>query len=66
MFEGFQTGDIVKAEIPKGEFAGRHVGGLSAVRQRPSFTLNGFDVYPRHLKGIHRGDGFNYQTKTVG
>src|SRR5215831_1857371 len=50
MFEGFQTGDIVKAEIPKGKFAGRHVGRLSAVRERPSFTLNGFDVHPRHLK----------------
>ena len=66
MFEGFQTGDIVKAEIPKGKFAGRHLGRLSAVRQRPSFTLNGFDVHPRHLKRIHRSDGFNYQTKTVG
>jgi len=66
MFEGFQTGDIVKAEIPKGKFAGRYVGRLSAVRQRPSFTLNGFDVHPRHLKRIHRSDGFNYQTKTVG
>src|SRR5215831_1364471 len=50
MFMGFQTGDIVKAEIPKGKFAGRHVGRLSAVRERPSFTLNGFDVHPRHLK----------------
>ncbi len=66
MFMGFQTADIVKAEIPKGKFAGRHVGRLSAVRQRPSFTLNGFDVHPKHLKRIHRGDGFNYQMKTVG
>jgi len=66
MFMGFQTGDIVKANIPNGKFAGRHVGRLSAVRQRPSFTLNGFDVHPKHLKRIHRGDGFNYQMKTVG
>jgi len=66
MFMGFQTGDIVKADIPKGKFAGRHVGRLSAVRQRPSFTLNGFDVHPKHLKRIHRSDGFNYQMKTVG
>jgi 5-methylcytosine-specific restriction endonuclease McrA len=65
MFLGFQTGDIVKAEIPKGKFAGCHVGRLSAVRQRPSFALNGFDVHPKHLKRIHRSDGFNYQMKTV-
>jgi hypothetical protein len=63
MFRGFQTGDIVKAEIPRGRFAGRHVGRLSSVRQRPSFTLNGFDVHPKYLKRIHRSDGFNYQTK---
>jgi len=66
MFMGFQTGDIVKAAIPKGKYAGRHVGRLSAVRQRPSFTLNGFDVHPKHLKRIHRSDGFNYQMETVG
>ena len=66
MFMGFQTGDIVKADIPKGKFAGRHVGRLSAVRQRPSFTLNGFDVHPKHLKRIHRSDGFSYQMKTTG
>jgi 5-methylcytosine-specific restriction endonuclease McrA len=65
-FMGFETGDIVQANIPRGKFAGRHVGRLSAVRQRPSFTLNGFDVHPKHLKRIHRSDGFNYQMKTVG
>jgi 5-methylcytosine-specific restriction endonuclease McrA len=63
MFRGFQTGDVVKADIPKGKFAGRHVGGLSAVRQRPSFTLNGFDVHPKYLKRIHRADGFEYRTR---
>jgi hypothetical protein len=66
VFMGFQTGDIVKAEIPNGKFAGRHVGRLSAVRQRPSFTLNGFDAHPKYLRRIHHSDGFNYQTKTAG
>jgi len=65
-FLGFETGDIVRADIPRGKFAGRHVGRLSAVRQRPSFALNGFDVHPKYLKRIHRSDGFNYQMKTVG
>jgi hypothetical protein len=63
MFRGFQTGDVVRADIPKGKFAGHHVGRLSAVRQRPSFTLNGFDVHPKHLKRIHRSDGFEYKSR---
>jgi hypothetical protein len=62
-FMGFETGDIVRADIPKGKFAGRHFGRLSAVRQRPSFTLNGFDVHPKYLKRIHRSDGFEYQRR---
>jgi 5-methylcytosine-specific restriction endonuclease McrA len=60
-FMGFETGDIVQADIPKGKFAGRYVGRLSSIRQRPSFTLNGFDVHPKYLKRIHRSDGFKYQ-----
>ena len=62
-FMGFETGDIVKADIPKGKFAGRHVGRLSAVRQRPSFRVNGFDVHPKYLKQIHRADGFEYRMR---
>lgn len=64
-FLGFQTGDIVKANIPKGQFAGRHLGRLSAVRQRPLFTLNGFDVHPKHLKRIHRADAYAYDAKSI-
>jgi len=60
-FMGFETGDIVRAEIPKRKYAGRHTGRLSAVRQRPSFTLNGFDVHPKYLKRIYCSDGFEYQ-----
>jgi 5-methylcytosine-specific restriction endonuclease McrA len=60
MFMGFQTGDVVKADIPGGKYAGRHIGRLSAVRQRPSFTLNGFDAHPKYLKQIHRADGCEY------
>ncbi|MCI0339331.1 MAG: RNA-guided endonuclease IscB [Acidobacteria bacterium] len=66
-FMGYETGDIVKANIPKGKFAGRHVGRVT-IRQRPSFTLNGFDVHPKYLKRIHRSDGFAYSfgAKTAG
>jgi len=37
-FQGFQTGDIVKADVIKGKFAGQYVGRI-AIRFRPSFTL---------------------------
>jgi hypothetical protein len=60
-FMGFETGDIVRADIPNGKFAGRHTGRLSAVRQRPSFGLNGFDVHPKYLRRIHHSDGYEYQ-----
>ncbi|MBO0857060.1 MAG: hypothetical protein J2P21_01115 [Chloracidobacterium sp.] len=59
-FMGFQTGDIVKADMPHGKFAGRHVG-RGTIRQLPSFRLNGFDSHPKYLKRIHQADGFEYQ-----
>jgi len=61
-FMGFQTGDIVKADIPRGKYAGRYVGRVT-IRQRPSFGLNGFDAHPKYLKQIHRADGFEYQPR---
>jgi len=56
---GFQTGDIVLATIPKGKHTGIHVGRV-AVRQRPAFRLNGFDVHPKYLKILHHADGYSY------
>lgn len=59
---GFKTGDLVKAEVPKGKFAGSWIGRIS-VRSRPSFKLNSteiFDVHPKYLKAIHKADGYNY------
>jgi len=64
-FLGYQTGDIVVANIPKGKFAGKHFGRVT-IRQRKSFMLNGFDVNPDYLKRVHRADGYGYQTKVVG
>jgi 5-methylcytosine-specific restriction endonuclease McrA len=64
-FQGFQTGDIVKADIPSGKFAGQYVGRI-AIRFRPSFVLQlpsqKFDVHPKYLKTIHRADGYEYQS----
>jgi hypothetical protein len=59
---GFQTGDMVKADIPRGKFAGRYVSRVT-IRQRPSFCVNGFDAHPKYLKQIHRADGFEYQPR---
>ena len=36
---GFQTGDLVVAMIPKGRYAGRHIGYLAGVRRRGDFDI---------------------------
>jgi 5-methylcytosine-specific restriction endonuclease McrA len=59
-FLGFKTGDIALAVIPKGKYAGIHAGRI-AVRHRPSFRLNGFDVHPKYLKLLQKNDGYGYQ-----
>lgn len=63
LFQGFQTGDLVSASIPKGKFAGQYLGRI-AIRFRPSFVLQlpekKFDVHPKYLTLIHKNDGYNY------
>ena len=63
-FQGFQTGDIVKADVPRGKFTGQYVGRI-AIRFRPSFVLQlpsqKFDVHPKYLKTIHKADGYEYK-----
>jgi 5-methylcytosine-specific restriction endonuclease McrA len=58
-FLGFQTGDIATANVPSGKFAGNHIGRVT-IRQRPSFIINGKDMHAKHLKRIHRSDGYQY------
>lgn len=58
-FQGFQTSDMVKAIIPTGKFAGTHIGRI-AIRYRPSFRLNGFDVHPKYIRTTHHADGYEY------
>mgnify|MGYP003818342097 CR=1 FL=1 len=59
-YMGFATGDIVKAVVPRGKYAGIHIGRI-AIRQRPSFRLNGVDVHPKYLTILQRGDGYEYE-----
>ncbi|NVZ11217.1 HNH endonuclease [Allochromatium humboldtianum] len=61
---GFQTGDWVHAEVPKGKKAGVHVGRV-AVRQTGSFniqaqagTVQGISY--RHCRVLQRADGYGY------
>ena len=64
-FLGFQTGDLVRAALPKGKHAGIHVGRI-AIRFRPSFALQApgaekpFDVHPKYLTLLQRSDGYVY------
>lgn len=61
---GYQTGDQVRAVVPKGARAGTHVGRVLA-RSNGSFDLvtkagrQGGISY-RHCKPIHRNDGYSY------
>lgn len=59
-FMGFQTGDMVKATIPKGKYQGVHTGRIM-IRMRPSFRFNGFDVHPKYLSIVQHLDGYDYQ-----
>jgi 5-methylcytosine-specific restriction endonuclease McrA len=56
---GFQTGDLVRAVVPRGKYAGRHMGRV-VIRHRPSFQLNGFNVHPRNLALLQCADGYEY------
>lgn len=64
-FAGFRTGDIVTAAIPTGKNIGEHTGRI-AIRNRPCFKLNGFDVHPKHLRILQRKDGYAYNNKSLG
>lgn len=57
---GYQTGDIVKAIVPTGKYAGTHVGRVT-IRRRPAFHMNGIDVHPKYLFLLQRMDGYEYK-----
>jgi hypothetical protein len=60
---GFQTGDLVKANVLTGKYAGSYTGRI-VIRFKPSFKLiaggKSFDVHPKYLKTIHKADGYEY------
>ncbi len=63
--KGFQTGDIVKAVVPKGKKAGVHIGRV-AVRSTGSFNISTAKgliqgINAKYCQPIHRKDGYSYQ-----
>jgi 5-methylcytosine-specific restriction endonuclease McrA len=66
---GFQTGDMVKATVPKGKKTGLHVGRV-AVRSSGSFniqTLQGVvqGIFHKHCTLVQRSDGYGYSFNRV-
>lgn len=60
VFFGFQTGDIVRAEVPTGKKAGTYTGRVS-VRATGSFKLAQVDgIHHRFFSVLHKGDGYGY------
>ena len=55
---GFQTGDIVRADILTGKYRGTHTGRV-AIRHRPSFRTGPVDVHPDQLTAVYRADGYS-------
>jgi hypothetical protein len=57
---GFQTGDLVRAEVPTGKKARNHVGRV-AVRGSGSLSVANADGFnEKHCKLPHRADGSCY------
>lgn len=62
--KGFQTGDIVKGNVPKGKKKGQHTGRVT-VRSTGSFnikTSNGLvqGISHKYCHIVHRKDGYRY------
>lgn len=66
---GFQTGDLVKATVPKGKNTGAHMGRV-AIRATGSFDIQTVQgkvgsVSHRYCKVIQRGDGYGYAMQSI-
>jgi 5-methylcytosine-specific restriction endonuclease McrA len=61
---GFQTGDLVRADVPSGKRVGTYVGRV-AVRAIGSFNIQGAGdvvqgIAHRHCRLVQRSDGYGY------
>ncbi|EQD59806.1 HNH endonuclease, partial [mine drainage metagenome] len=66
---GFQTGDLVRAVVPKGKYAGVHVGRV-AVRARGSFVITTrvgkVETSHKNCRLIQLGDGWSWSVQPEG
>ena len=59
-YRGFQTGDLVRAVVPKGKHQGVHEGRV-AIRFSANFRVGKRDgINPKYLRLIQRADGYEY------
>jgi hypothetical protein len=64
--KGFQSGDIVKAIVPKGKLKGSHVGAIGT-RAKGNFMMYGIgDINWKYCSIVHRADGYQYSFKKGG
>jgi len=68
-FFGFQTGDLVKAEIPNGKYQGVYYGSV-ACRSKGSFDIKTTDgkrisTNYKYFSLIQRLDGYNYGVEDI-
>jgi len=60
---GIQTGDIVRADVPKGKCQGLHTGRVM-VRAKGNFVVStasgNADINQKYCVVIHRADGYAY------
>jgi hypothetical protein len=64
---GFRTGDLVRAIVPSGKYAGTHTGRV-AIRTSGSFNIatpegTAAGINHRHCRIIQRADGYAYQNQ---
>lgn len=66
-YYGFQTGDIVKADIPKGKYQGTHKGKV-ACRKTGYFDIKNINgkcvcqgISYKYLTIVQREDGWQYE-----
>jgi len=66
---GFQTGDMVKATVPKGKYQGTHIGRLSSVRASGRFTIQTksgkVGKTHKYCQVIQHADGYGYSIGDV-
>ena len=68
---GFQTGDIVKADVPRGKYQGNHTGRIT-VRLSGYFDLKDISgsricqgISHKHFRLLQRADGWQYEKTKI-